>query len=467
MTSVPKVSFGPTGFVAPPEEEILAGVQSDINQAFGGGVNPAPSTPQGQLAASETAIIGNCNDLFCSITQQVDPAYAQGRMQDAIARIYFLERNPALPTSVDCTCNGSAAVIPPGALAKDDAGNLYVCTDGGTLPNGGGSITLNFANQLPGPIPCPGGTLNIIAQAIPGWDSITNPSDGVLGQSVESRASFEARRAASVALNSRGSLPSVLGAVLNVTDVIDAYVTENPTGSPVTIGGFSVAAHSLYVAAVGGTNLDVATAIWTKKAPGCAYNGNTTVTVTDSEGYDPPYPAYSVTFERPASLPILFAVEILNSSIVPSDAAAQIQTAIINAFAGGDGGPRARIGGTILASRYYSPIASLGPWAQIVSLQIGSQNTAGAQFTATITGTALAVSAVASGTIAIGQTVVGAGIADGTIIISGSGMSWVVSNTQTVSSETMYGVLADQNSVDVQINQSPTISAANIAVTTS
>jgi hypothetical protein len=373
LTNVPKPQFGPTGFVAPAESVISAGVFADVNAAFGGNLNPSPDTPQGQLTASITAIIGFANDLFLSITNQVDPAYAEGRMQDAIARIYFLERNPAEPTVVTAPCSGlSGTIIPVGSLAQSADGNTYVCTDGGTIPSGG-TITLTFACVTPGPIPCPPNSLTTIYRAIPGWDAITNPTEGVLGRLVESRAEFEARRAASVALNATGTLPAIKATVLNVPGVLDAYATENPTGSSVTIGGVSVAAHSLYVSVVGGANADVAAAIWRKKNPGCAYNGNTTVTVVDdNSGYSPPYPSYSVTFERPAALPILFAVEIANSVTVPANAADLIQTAIINAFSGSDGGPRAKIGSTIFASRFYSAVAALGSWAQIVSIQIGT-----------------------------------------------------------------------------------------------
>ncbi len=74
-------------------------------------------------------------------------------------------------------------------------------------------------------------------------------------------------RAASVALNSRGSLPSVLGAVLAVPNVIDAYVTENTQNTAQTIGGVSLAANSLYVCTSGGASADIARAIWSRKAP--------------------------------------------------------------------------------------------------------------------------------------------------------------------------------------------------------
>lgn len=468
MSNVPSPTFGPNGFLIPSTQAVLAGVAEDINQAFGGALNPALNTPQGQLATSEAAVVDSVNTTFLFLTNQFDPAFASGRYQDALARIYFLERNPSQPTVVQALCSGLVGVvIPEGALAVAADGNQYSCTEAGTIPVSG-SITLSFACVAVGPIPCPEGTLNQIFQSVPGWDSITNPSDGVLGNDVEGRAAFEARRAASVAHNSIGSLPSILGAVLSVPNVIDAFVTENTANANQTIGGVVLAPHSLYVAVVGGDVDVVAKAIWSRKAPGCGYNGNTTVTVLDqSPGYTAPFPSYQVTFETPASLPILFAVNLASNPQVPSDAAAQVQNAIINAFAGGDGGSRAKIGTTIFASRFYAPIAALGTWVQIISIQIGSASS-GASFTGSIAGTALTVSGV-TGTVAIGQTIFDTtgNVVPGTKITAGSGTSWTVSNSQTVASESMQAGAANLFDVGVHIDQVPTISAVNIAVTVS
>lgn len=445
-TNVPPITFGPDGFTGPSEPEILDGRQQDINTAFGGNLNPALNTPQGQLAVTDTAIIGQANATFLYYTQQVDPAYATGRMQDAIARIYFLERLPAEATVVQALCTGLEGVaIPAGSLAKADDGNLYTCIEDGVIPLGG-AVTLPFTCNLLGPIPCPVGDLATIYQAIPGWDTITNVAEGVLGRNTETRSEFEARRAASVALNSRGSLPSIRAAVLAVSGVLDAYTNENDTAAPVTIGGFTLAPNSLYVAVAGGDDDDVAHAIWTRKAPGCAYNGNTTVAVEDTNpGLSPPYPSYNVTFERPSELAILFSVVILDSPQVPSNAVTLIQDAIIAAFAGVDGGTRARIGSTILASRFYAPVALLGPWALIQSLTIGSVNAPDAVMRGHIAGVTLTLDSVTSGAVAIGQTVVGPGVSDGTVITAGASLSWTVNNTQVLSGATFTGTGSGTN----------------------
>lgn len=478
-TNVPQPVFGPTGFIAPSEAAILSGEIADIQNAFGNNLNlnalvpSSLATPQGQLASSIAALIGNVYDLFVYQSTQTDPAFAVGRWQDAIGRIYFIQRNPAVSTAMEVACVGLVGTtIPVGALVQDASQNSYYCITAGVIPSAG-TITLPFAAVVPGPTPVPA-ELSII-QAIPGWDTVT-VSSGTVGSDVETPAEFEARRSASVAANAQGSLPSIEGAVLSVPGVLDAYATENATNGIVTFRGYNLAPNSVYVCVSGGTDAAVAQAIWSKKSPGCAYNGNTSVTVQDtSPGYSAPYPSYTVLFERPIGLQILFAIDITNSVNVPANATALIQAALIAAFPGSSTPyvPSAGIGSEIYASWYASTIAALGTWAtSIISIQIGSLNNPGAVFTGSIAGPTLTVSAVASGTLAVGQTIVDStgNVAPGTVITalgSGSGGTgtYAVSNSQTVTSEAMAGALAASNTVQVNIDQAPEISAANIVVT--
>jgi hypothetical protein len=474
-TAVPQPIFGPQGFQGPPESAILAGVQSDINAAFGGGLNPALSTPQGQLATSQTAVTADSYNIFLWFCNQVDPAYNSGRMQDAIGRIYFITRLPAQPTVVQATCIGlEGVIIPVGALAKADDSNLYICQEQGTIPSTG-SVVLPFSCAVTGPVVCPGsisiggsGSLNTIYQAIPGWDSIANVQDGVLGTNVETRAAFEERRRASTSIGSQGPLPAILAAVLQVPGVLDAYATENDTKLPAVIGGVVIGQNSLYIAVLGGNAQAVAQAIWSRKAPGCAYTGNTTQIVTDpSPQYIPPIPTYAVTFETPAIVDFAVLVVMVNNAGIPSNALTLVQNAIISGFAGTDGGSRAKIGSTVLASRYYGGVATLGAWAQIIDIQLGVSGTA-AQFTGSIAGTTLTASAV-SGAITDGlllQDTMG-NLAQGTTIVTqitgptGGAGTYQVSILQVVASEAMSGTQL-VNRITMNIDQAPAVSAGNI-----
>ena len=371
-TSVPQPTIGLTGVLLPAESAVLAGRQSDIDAAFGGGLDQSLTTPQGQLVSSEAAIIGDCFATFLALANAFDPAYSSGRFQDALGRIYFQTRIPAQSTVVQCACVGAVGtVIPTGATAQDTGGNTYVCVAGGTI-GATGSLTLSFANAATGPIPCAAGTLTSIYQTVPGWDTITNPADGVLGNLVESRYAFEQRRQQSVAANARDTNAAIQAALLATSGVLDAYVVSNNTSGSLTIGGVAVPANSIYASVSGGTATAIAAAIFSKKPPGIPTFGPSSSTVTVTSGYVVPYPTYPINFNIAIPTDVLFAVSIVNSVGVPSNATTLVQNAIISAFAGGDGGPRARIGGTIYATRFVSAIAALGSWAQVISIQIGT-----------------------------------------------------------------------------------------------
>ena len=465
-TNVPAPTFGPTGFVAPTEAAILAGVQADINAAFGGNLNPALNTPQGQLASSETAIIGDNYATFIYYTNQVDPALNSGRMQDAIGRIYFMQRIAAAPTTQSCTCTGlNGVTIPVGALAEDQNDVLWISQNSGEIVNG--SVTLSFACVNNGPIAGP--TSMTIYQAVFGWDTIAPSGEAVLGNNVESASAFEARRAASVAVNADGILDAILGAVLAVPDVLDAYVVENDNSYPITIQGVTLGSNSIYVAVLGGAAQAVANAIWSRKAPGCGYNGNTTETVLDpNPNYVAPIPSYQVSFEIPSIEAFAVLIVLQNNSSVPSNAQVLCATAVIAAFAGTDGGTRAGIGSTVFASRLYSGIASLGTWVNIVYIQVGLSGQA-ASFTAAIGGTSMVVSAVSSGTLAVGQLVQdGPGnVSSGTTIVNqvsgttGGIGTYTVSMSQSVLSEAMTATTL-ANDVQLNLNEAPSIVAGNV-----
>lgn len=375
MSSVPPIQFTPSGLIIPSDTDILAGAQIDINYAFGGGVNPALNTPQGQLASSETAIISDKDAQIALVVNQIDPQYSSGRFQDAIGRLYFMTRIPAASTVVACVLTGPVGeVIAAAVLAQDTSGNTYTLLASVTIGSGG-TVMSSWANIVTGPIACPTGTLTRVYQAA-GFDTITNPADGELGNLVESPQAFEFRRQNSVAINGRGTTQSINAAVFAVPGVLDVYVIDNPSGNTVDTGStnYPMLPHSVYVAVVGGTSAAIAQAIWSKKDAGCNYNGNTSVVVTDQDGYDFPYPSYTVLYQIPTPLPILFAVQIVSNPTLPANIVTLIQAAIIAQFNGTNGAARARIASLVIALSYAGVIASVATSVQLVSILVGTSS---------------------------------------------------------------------------------------------
>lgn len=445
-TLVPTFTFTPNGFQAPSGPLVLAGVQGDINAAFGNVLNYALVTPQGQLAQSEAAIIDNSYGTFQFLTQQMDPAYSSGRMQDGIGRIYFQNRIASIPTQLQVSCVGNNNVpIPFGALIIDQVGNLYACATigGGTIPVAG-SITLQFNAVIPGPITVPGANQVSIYQAVSGWDTVTVLS-GIVGQNVESQSAFELRRQQSVQSNALGPIGAIIGQVAAVPNVSDYWGWNNASNSPVTQAGVTIPANSIYISVAGGTTSAIAQAILSRKGAGAPMAGNTTVTAYDSNPlYAAPQP-YQITFTIPTPVQLLWNVVLINNPLIPSNAFTLVQNALIAAVTGQStlqpAPPKARIGTTVYANAYIPAIAALGSWAQISSLQVGSINTSPTVFYGSISANTLTVASVVSGTIAIGQFIFDQNnrTINGTQIVAGSGLSWTVNQTQTMAGATFTG----------------------------
>ena len=371
-TNVPVIEWVNGSPVIPAELDILAGVQADINAAFGGGVNPSLQTPQGQLAQSETAIIGDKNNQIAYIANQVNPSMSSGIWQDAIGYIYFLQRIQAAGTVVNADCVGAVGtVITAGSVAQDTTGYTYASTVTAVIPSTG-TISVQFQNQTAGAITCSAGALSIIYTAIAGWNTINNPDAGSLGNLVESRAEFELRRQNSVAGNAVNTVQSLYSAVLGVPNVIDAYVVDNPTNGTVNYGSTSypLVAHSVVVSVAGGAESDIAQAIWNKKPPGTNYNGNTSATVYDTN-YPSPYPSYTVTWLTPSSTSAYFAVEIADNNQLPANIITLVQNAILSSFYGQDGGTPAGINQTTFSGRYYANVSAINTNVDVLSILLG------------------------------------------------------------------------------------------------
>jgi uncharacterized phage protein gp47/JayE len=466
-TNIPSITYSATGLVIPTESQVLTGALADQAAAFGADINPGLTTPQGQIAMSTTAIVSQKNGDIAYVLNQFNPLTNSGRWQDAIGQIYFQKRIAAQATVVNCLCSGGAGVvIPEGSIVQDESGNLYASNVSATIGSGG-TVTIEFQNQVAGPIACPANTVTTIYQAQPGWDSVNNPTAGAVGQNVETAIQFESRRQATVAKNSINMNQSLRGTLLDVAGVVDAYVIDNYQAYAVVVGGVTLPANSLYICVSGGAESDIAEAIWLKKPPGIPMTGNTSYVVSDdSSGYVMPYPQYTITYQVPYSLSINAIVTLKNNTSVPSNVVALIDAALATAFTSGFGGI-AQIGATLYASSFYAAISGLGNWVEIIDIELSASVVAG--FTGSIAGTVLTVTAMTQGTIQTGYLLNGFGVTANTTIASlGSGTggtgTYNVSLSQTVASEAMTTSLAQGKYITAGINQQPVLGSVTVTL---
>jgi hypothetical protein len=295
-------------------------------------LNTDPETPQGQIIDSQVAAVSQKDAEVLYLAQQFDPRTAEGRFQDALAKIYFLTRKPAINSSAVCTLTGRAGTqIGAGALIQSTIDDTQWALNEDATITGNGTVQASFTCLTDGEVSAAQDTLTKIVTAVTGWDSVTNAT-ATLGQLEESQAAFEARRYNSVALNSRGTTGSVYARVANVDNVIATYVTDNKTNVNKTVDGVTLKPHSLFCAVLGGNDSDIADAIYHSLSAGCDYNGNTSVNVTDEYTGA----VETVTFTRPSTLRLYAKITIQNDGNLPNDYVSVIKNAVYNNFYGND-----------------------------------------------------------------------------------------------------------------------------------
>lgn len=365
------VIFDPsTGLTVESAETVLNTIGADWQNAFsGGGLPPLdidPATPAGQLIATQAALVHAKDTEILFLANQFNPLTAEGRWQDALGKIYFLERKRAEPTVVECTCTGLYnTVIPAGSIVQNTDGRQLRSVDDATIP-AGGSVNVEFETVETGPINIAANTVTKIITVIPGWDTVTNAAAGVLGRDAETQTEFETRRYNSVATNAHGSVSAIQGAIAGVDGVLDCKVLENSTDTAMTILGVSVSPHSICACVFGGDGTDIAEAIYRKKDAGCGTTGSTVVSYTDPDFNNA---VYTYNILRPVVTDVKMAVTIKNTGSTPASIADDIKAALVADFYGQMENARVGLGQTLYASRFYPVVIGAGV-SDFVSLTV-------------------------------------------------------------------------------------------------
>lgn len=367
-TNVPSIEFTPQGLILPTEQEILKGVLADFNVAFGGKLSQNLETPQGQFASSIAAIIAEKNNQIAWLVNNLDPAYSDGFMQDAIAKIYFVKRKGQVNSTAVCVFTGlPGTVLPKGLSVKDSNNNEWLLEE---------EISILSSGQVEGRMQAKGiygakaGTISHIHQAIVGLDRVTNPQDAIEGIALENRKDFAERVRKSVAKNAKGTPESVYANVSDLVGVSDCYVIDNPKGVSVTVGSSqrTIEPHSIYVAVIGGEDEEIAKTILTYAGNGCDFNGNTTVNVTDNN-YTDPKPTYEVKFMRPSGIPIYFEVKLKRGSVIGSDLL--VKETLTKSF---QSLSKSKIGATIYAVEFVADLVKALPNDHLLGVKVGLQS---------------------------------------------------------------------------------------------
>ena len=292
-----------TGIIVADTSDILDEVGGEFKTAIGQDLIVTPDTPQGVLVTQETQARAAVQNNNAMLANQINPNYSTGVFLDAICAFLGLGRNGATYTLVEgVTISGVAGTpIPSGTLASTEAGNQFETLSAVVIPSGG-SVSVNFQAVESGPIPCGIGELRNIepSTAVIGFESVTNASAGIIGADEQTDISLRQLRNNTLAIQGTSTVEAICSALADVPGVQSFSFLENVAATTQTISGVSLAAHSIWACVQGGSDADIAFALFSNKSLGCGWNGSESVNVVDTISGQ----TYPVLFDRPSLISI-------------------------------------------------------------------------------------------------------------------------------------------------------------------
>jgi hypothetical protein len=208
-------------------------------------------------------------------------------------------------TNFTTSLNDNALVLSDVDLQRSNelalSGNLTTQTVTGIV---------NFSSEENGDILFPNGTINTIVTAPEGLLNVINQVPYIAGRVRQSDVGFRKSYVDKIFARSMGMLDSIKSAILqNVQGVRSVVCYQNDTNVEDSYGRWP---HSVEVVADGGSDFEIATQIWAKKAAGISTFGSTEVQITADEGE-----LVTVRFNRPEMVYIWFRVTIGMTSEQP------------------------------------------------------------------------------------------------------------------------------------------------------
>lgn len=361
----------PTGVIVPDTSTLLTDVQDEYKVTFGANLNVSASTPQGLLITTETLARAGVIANNAQLANQINPNEAGGVYLDALLALLNSRRTPASFTLVLCDLTGvPGTIIPSGSLAKNSAtGELFALISQITLAvDGTGSGVFQAVNS--GAVSAEANTVTAVFSAVLGWETVNNPTAGTPGTVTQSDEQAKNFRVVTLAGRSTALAEAMITAVNLVNGVTSATFRENVAPTTQVIDGVTMVGHSLYMCVDGGTDLDVATAMASKKSGGCAYNNGAGIPVSVPVTQPFSGQVMDILFDRPTPVPILVRATVKANAAI-QDPVNTVRNAILDYVAGNLAGePGLKIGTPVSCFELAGAINIESPTIFVQNLEI-------------------------------------------------------------------------------------------------
>jgi len=371
-------SFGvlSTGFAKKTRQDVIDEVVADLKADISPNLNTESTAILGQIVGILADQISQDWDVLEEVYLSQYPDSASAASLDGVGAITGATRLPATVSSVTLLATGDDATsLPLGRQARVPAGgifettapatislaaawaattwysvgdivrndapeNIYVCAIAGTSAVSGGptgegtaivdgTVTWRFVGDgeghttvaaeatVTGPTVGLAYQVTEIVTAVSGWDGVNNLADAVVGTDIETDAAFRVRRENLLTVSGKGTVDTIRAKLLLVSGVTEAFVFENTTDVTDSNG---VPPHAIECVVLGGSDADVAQAIFDDKPAGIAtYGGDISELIVDSQGT-----SHTILASRADPIEMFIAITVVTDGNYPADGDTQV-----------------------------------------------------------------------------------------------------------------------------------------------
>ena len=300
--------------------------------------NLDPSTPDGLKMAHDSEIFYALDETLQQAYNSKDPNKAKGKDLDIVCSLTGTIRSSGSRSNTPLTLTATpGTVIPSGNRFESITTGSRWATDQTVTADSLGLATVNATCTVVGPTQADEDTITRIVDVVAGLASVTNPDPATPGEDEQRDEQLRVTRATAVGRPGNNQIDSMIGELFSVSGVRRVKVYENDTGSAAVSADnpHGLPAHSIAPVIDGGTDTDVAMAIYLKKNPGARlYQAGTPFEV---EVTSPKYPTNKklIRASRPIYVDMLPVIHVVNDGTLPPNADQLIKEAMME-YAAGD-----------------------------------------------------------------------------------------------------------------------------------
>lgn len=293
------------GVVCPTLQDIVGKIQADQRSYIDPEYDTDPDSPEGQNVAIFSRQLALAWEALRALGAAQSRDGAEGDMLVQLGKLTGSVKTGPTTTKVIATCTLASGTVLAAGVAQahivDHPDLLFTPIADFTAPTTG-THTVVFEATETGEIPCPAGTLTVIATPTTGWTAITNAAAGVTGSVGETDAQFRTQQVADLTRAGSNTALAIAQDIEAVPGVVQCTCLENYTDSRDANG---LPAKSIEVVIYSdGTvvTADLGLAIWNAKPAGMVTHGSATATFIDPADGTTRTVNYSIVTDRPVYL---------------------------------------------------------------------------------------------------------------------------------------------------------------------